>query len=606
MRRLPRCSLAAEVDTGTADAESPIRWEKTNMRAAFLLLFSALLSTAAMTTGDSFSVAAGPYDRPSGDPRQSRSTVIATSGMVATSHPLAAAVGLDVLRSGGNAVDAAIATNAMLGLVEPMSCGIGGDLFAILWDAKSGQLYGLNASGRSPYAIHHQVFADKQLDQIPEEGPLSWSVPGCVDGWFELNGRFGTQRMEDLLRPSIEYARNGFPVTEIIAGDWKASAPSLSRYPDSAATFLIDGRPPAEGDLFRNPNLARSYELIAEGGRDEFYRGSIARRIVEYSQDHGGYFSSRDFRDHRSSWIDPVSTSYRGYEVWELPPNGQGIAVLEMLNVLEGFDLASMGRLSPDYLHLFIEAKKLAFADRAKFYADPDFAKLPIEQLISKAYGDRQRARIDRNKAAVQVDAGDPRLQQGDTIYLTVVDKDRNCCSLIQSNYHGFGSRVTPGDVGFVIQNRGAMFALEPDHLNRLEPHKRPFHTIIPAMVTRDGKPWLCFGVMGGDMQPQGHVQVLVNLIDFGMNVQAAGDAPRIRHVGSPQPTGIPADGGGTVQVESGIPDEAVRGLLDKGHAIARVKGGGFGGYQAIQIDFERGTLHGATEPRKDGVAIGY
>ena len=550
--------------------------------------------------------AGGPYDRPYGDPHQSRSTVIATHGMVATSHPLASSVGLDVLKQGGNAVDAAIAANAMLGLVEPMSCGIGGDLFAIYWDAKTGKLYGLNASGRSPYALDRQVFNKKGLSEIPLDGPLSWSVPGCVDGWFELHERFGKQEMARLLRPSIEYGRAGFPVTEIIAGYWSKADQAFAGHADSQATFLIDGKPPVEGQIFRNPNLANTYALIAEGGREAFYRGSIARRIVDYSQRNEGFFSMKDFSDHRSDWVEPVSTTYRGYQVWELPPNGQGIAALEMLNILEGYDVAKLGPGSPEYLHLLIEAKKLAFADRAKFYADPDFNALPVEQLISKSYATKQRARIDLQQAAVEVEAGDPILQQGDTVYLTVVDGDRNCCSLIQSNYYGFGSKVTPGDLGFALQNRGALFSLADDHLNRLEPHKRPFHTIIPAMVTRNEKPWLCFGVMGGDMQPQGHVQVLCNLIDFQMNVQAAGDAPRVRHVGSQQPTGKAMEGSGIVNVESGIPDAAVRGLLARGHKIARVAGGGYGGYQAIRIDWENGTLHGATESRKDGVAVGY
>lgn len=550
--------------------------------------------------------AGGPYDRPYGDPHQSRSTVIATHGMVATSHPLASSVGLDVLKQGGNAVDAAIAANAMLGLVEPMSCGIGGDLFAIYWDAKTGKLYGLNASGRSPYALDRQVFNKKGLSEIPLDGPLSWSVPGCVDGWFELHERFGKQEMARLLRPSIEYGRAGFPVTEIIAGYWSKADQAFAGHADSQATFLIDGKPPVEGQIFRNPNLASTYALIAEGGREAFYRGSIARRIVDYSQRNEGFFSMKDFSDHRSDWVEPVSTTYRGYQVWELPPNGQGIAALEMLNILEGYDVAKCGPGSPEYLHLLIEAKKLAFADRAKFYADPDFNALPVEQLISKPYATKQRARIDLQQAAVEVEAGDPILQQGDTVYLTVVDGDRNCCSLIQSNYYGFGSKVTPGDLGFALQNRGALFSLADDHLNRLEPHKRPFHTIIPAMVTRNEKPWLCFGVMGGDMQPQGHVQVLCNLIDFQMNVQAAGDAPRVRHVGSQQPTGKAMEGSGIVNVESGIPDAAVRGLLARGHKIARVAGGGYGGYQAIRIDWENGTLHGATESRKDGVAVGY
>jgi gamma-glutamyltranspeptidase/glutathione hydrolase len=532
--------------------------------------------------------------------------VISTNGMVATSHPLASQAGLDILKSGGNAVDAAIATNAMLGLVEPMSCGIGGDVFVIYWDHKTQKLYGLNGSGRSPYAINRAVFASQQLDEIPLEGPLPWSVPGCVDGWFELHQKFGSKPFAEILQPSIQYGREGFPVTEIIAGYWQGAVGKLNRFPDSASTWLIDGKAPTEGEIFKNPNLARTYELIAANGRDEFYRGSIAKRIVAFSEANDGFFSMQDFADHTSTWIDPVSTNYRGYDVWELPPNGQGIAALEILNILEGYDLKSLGRQSAEYFHRFIEAKKLAFADRAKFYSDPDFNQLPVAELISKPYANRQRKRIDVAKAATRVAAGDPKLVHGDTVYLTVVDKDRNCCSFIQSNYYGFGSKVTPGDLGFVLQNRGALFALTEDHLNRLEPHKRPFHTIIPAMVTKDGKPWLCFGVMGGDMQPQGHVQVLVNMIDFGLNVQAAGDAPRIRHIGSAQPTGKPmAAAGGTLNVESGIPEAAVRGLLGKGHKIGRASGG-FGGYQAIRIDWKNGTLHGATEPRKDGTAIGY
>ncbi len=497
------------------------------------LMVVLLAAVGSITSDAQQGFPAGSYDRPTGDPHQSRSTVIATDGMVATSHPLAAAAGLDVLKSGGNAVDAAIATNAMLGLVEPMSCGIGGDLFVIYWDSKTKKLYGLNASGRSPYALNRDVFADQGLAEIPVEGPLSWSVPGCVDGWFQLHERFGSVDFDKILQASIHYARNGFPVSEIIAGYWKGAQQQLAKYPESASTFLINGRAPAEGVVFRNPDLARSYELIAEGGRDAFYSGSIAQRIVDFSRASGGYFSLKDFADHTSTWVDPVTTSYRGYDVWELPPNGQGIAALQMLNVLEDYDIRSMGRGSPEYLHLFVEAKKLAFADRAKFYSDPQFNELPVDELISKEYARRQRQRIDLGRAATTVQAGDPKLQHGDTIYLSVVDKDRNCCSFIQSNYYGFGSKVTPADVGFVIQNRGALFALSEEHFNRLEPHKRPFHTIIPAMVTRQGKPWLCFGVMGGDMQPQGHVQVLVNLIDFGMNVQAAGDAPRVRHTGS-------------------------------------------------------------------------
>lgn len=548
----------------------------------------------------------GGYDRPYGLPRQSRSTAVARHGMVATSQPLAAQVGLDVLKSGGNAVDAAIAVNAMLGVVEPMSCGIGGDLFAIYWDAKSQQLFGLNASGRSPSSLSRDEFSKRELKSIPDHGLLSWSVPGCVSGWETLHTRFGIQPLADLLSPSIETAKEGFPVTEIIAGYWKNSEEKLSAWPDSAETFLIDGRrAPCEGELFRNPRLAHTYQLIADKGSQEFYQGSIAERLVEFSQNHGGFFSLQDLADHRDDWIDPVSTSYRGYDIWELPPSGQGIAALEMLNLLEEYDLASMGPGSADYLHLLVEAKKLAYADRAQFYADPDFEKLPVDELISKTYADRQRKRINPDRAAANVPAGDPKLKYGDTVYLSVVDKDRNCCSLIQSNYFGFGSQVTPGDLGFAMQNRGSLFALDEHHLNRLEPNKRPFHTIIPAMVTQGGRPWFCFGVMGGDMQPQGHVQVLVNLIDFKMNVQAAGDAARVRHFGDATPTGEPPQGVGTVVVESGISDKTIEALQDKGHHVLRSKGE-FGGYQGILIDWEADVLKGATESRKDGVAVGY
>ena len=557
--------------------------------------------------GHSDNASAGPYDRPGAHPHQSRSVVIAKHGIVATSQPLAAQVGLDVLKAGGNAVDAAIATNAMMGLVEPMSCGIGGDLFVIYWDAKTQTLYGLNASGRSPFALNIDVFREKGLREIPIDGPLSWSVPGCVDGWFTLHERFGRTPMNELLAASIRYGEEGFPVTEVIAGYWKSGETVFKKHPDSAKTYLRKGRAPREGEIFQNCYLASSYRQIAESGRDAFYRGAIAKTIVGFSEANGGYFSLKDFTEHTSSWVDPVSTNYRGYDVWELPPNGQGIAALEILNILEGYDLKSMGSGSADYLHLFVEAKKLAFADRAKYYADPDFNKLPVAELISKEYAAKQRQRIDMQRAAVDVPAGDPKLQQGDTIYLTVVDKDRNCCSLIQSNYYGFGSKMTPGDLGFVLQNRGALFALDETHLNSLQPHKRPFHTIIPAMVTKDDKPWFCFGVMGGDMQPQGHVQVLVNLIDFGMNVQQAGDAARVRHAGSQTPTGKPMQaGGGVVSVESAISVETIGELKNRGHRVQRGSGGSVGGYQGILIDDANGTLQGATEPRKDGAAVGY
>ncbi len=546
------------------------------------------------------------YDRGGLHPNQSRSVVLAKNGIVATSHPAASQAGLDVLQRGGNAADAAIAASATIAVVEPMSCGMGGDLFVIYWDAKTQKLYGLNASGRSPYNLTRQVFAEKGLTQIPTEGPLSWSVPGCVSGWETLRTRFGSRPLAELLVPAIEAAEEGCPVPEVIAGYWRGSERALRATPEAAKAFLIDSeRAPRIGEIMKLPQMAATLRLIASQGRDAFYKGDIAKKIVAYSQSHGGYFSLKDFADHSDDWVEPVSTNYRGYDVWELPPNGQGIAALEMLNVLERFDLKSLGHNSPEHIHLFIEAKKLAFADRAKFYSDPEFNKLPVAELISKEYGQRQAARIDLAKAAADVPPGDPRLSQGDTIYLTVVDKDRNCCSLIQSNYMGFGSKHVPGDVGFCLQNRGALFALDEDHLNRLEPHKRPFHTIIPAFITKDGKPWFCFGVMGGDMQPQGHVQIVVNLIDFEMNVQAAGDAARVAHAGSATPTGLPAEGAGLVTVERGISDETIAALEKLGHRVDRSRGG-FGGYQGILIDHEQGVLHGATESRKDGVAAGY
>ena len=580
-----------------------------------LLLGSLCMLTGNRATAQSRNSVAGGYDRPTGDPKQSRSVVLGQQGMVATSHPLAAQVALDLLKAGGSAADAAIAANATLGVVEPMSCGIGGDLFVIYWDAKTKRLYGLNASGRSPHSLHRQIFSDRSLDEIPVTGPLSWSVPGCVSGWDELRQRFGTRPWKDLLGPAAQIARDGFPVPEVIAAAWQASADSLRRWPTSARTFLSANQQqaPRFGDVVRNPDLAWSYEQMIEHGAPAFYRGEIARRLVAFSETNGGFLTLRDLADHRSEWVEPVSTNYRGYDVWELPPNGQGIAALQMLNLLEPFDLRALGPGHPDLLHLVIESKKIAFADRARYYFDPAFGKPPVPQLISKEYARQRAVQLNRDQAAAAVAPGDEhqleqleqRTRHGDTVYLTVVDRDRNCCSLIQSIYHSFGSQVVPGSVGFALQNRGALFALDEKHPNRLEPHKRPFHTIIPAFVTREGKPWLCFGVMGGDMQPQGHVQILLNLIDFGMNVQAAGDTARIQHFGSATPTGQPARGSGTVQVESGITDEAITALRSKGHAVFRAKGS-FGGYQAILIDPVTGVLHGATETRKDGTAVGY
>ncbi len=554
------------------------------MRLAFLIMLFSIVPAEAQ-----------PRPRP---------VTYAPNGIVATSHPLAAQVGLDILKNGGNAVDAAIATSAAMGLMEPMSCGIGGDLFAIVWDAKTKTLHGLNANGAAPLATSRKFFKDQGLDEIPEKGPLSWSVPGCVDGWAALNAKFGTKPLAELLAPSIHYAKVGVPVPAVISGYWR----NAERITDAEfqKVYCPNGRSPRLGELFKNPALAKTYQLIADGGRDAYYKGPIADSLVAFSQKHGGLFAKEDFTRHASEWIQPVSTSYRGYDVWELPPPGQGIAALQMLNILEGYDLKSMGPQSTEYWHVLTEAKKLAYADRAKFYTDPRFAKVPVEKLISKDYAASRRKLIADSKAMTDVPAGDAKIGKADTIYLCVVDKDRNCVSLIQSNYFGFGSGYAPADLGFAIQNRGTLFALDPTHANRLEPGKRPFHTIIPAMVTKDGQPYFTFGVMGGDMQPQGHVQVLVNMIDFGMNVQQAGEAARVEHVGSATPTGRAGEAnGGTIRAEPGIPEAVVEGLKKIGHDVERVRVNG-GGYQGILIDWKNGVLRGATETRKDGAAVGY
>jgi gamma-glutamyltranspeptidase/glutathione hydrolase len=412
--------------------------------------------------------------------------------------------------------------------------------------------------------------------------------------------------LSELLAPSIEYAEKGFPVSEVIAGHWRGAEGGMSRWPDSAKTYLIDGRSPRAGEVYRNPYLASTYRELAKHGRDTFYKGSLAKEMVAFSDKVGGLFTAKDFADHTSTWVDPVSTTYRGYDVWELPPPGQGIAALQMLNLLESYNLKEMGSGSPDYWHLLVESKKLAFADRARFYADPEFVKLPTTELISKAYAERRRKLISAEKALTDVPAGDPKLDRSDTIYLTVVDKDRNCVSLIQSNYYGFGSGLVPGDLGFALQNRGTLFALDERHLNCLRPHKRPFHTIIPAMVTKGGMPYFVFGVMGGDMQPQGHVQVLVNHLDFGMDVQAAGEAPRMQHVGSADPTGGRGDpDGGTVTLERGVPEAVANELNRRGHRVTWTTRNS-GGYQGILIDPKTNMLHGGSEARKDGCAVGY
>jgi gamma-glutamyltranspeptidase/glutathione hydrolase len=550
---------------------------------------------------------AGP--RPSGSRVPTRSEVIATHGMAATSHPLVSQVALDILKRGGTAVDAAIAANATMGLMEPTGNGVGGDLFAIVWDAKSQKLYGLNASGRSPQSLTLARLREelRKLDatKIPPRGPLPVSVPGTVDGWFELHGRFGKLPMKELLQPAIRYAREGFPVTEVIAEGWAANARLLKQYPNFAETFMPNGRAPRKGEVFRNPLLANTLAQIAEGGRDAFYKGEIAQRIEKYMRANGGYLSAADLGKHHSEWVEPVSTNYRGYDVWELPPNTQGVAALEMLNILEPYDLKSMGFGSPEYLHLFVEAKKLAFEDRARFYADPGFAKIPLKALLSKDYAATRRALIKPDRAALEYPVDNKAIDQSDTIYMSVADEAGNMVSLIQSNYRGMGSGMTPDGCGFILQDRGELFSLKDGHPNVYAPGKRPFHTIIPAFVTRGGKPWLSFGVMGGAMQPQGHVQILVNLIDFGMNLQEAGDAPRVRHDGSSEPTDEVMRDGGEVILEMGTSPATVKALQARGHKVKVENDGDFGGYQAI-LRNESGVYFGASESRKDGAAQGY
>ena len=549
-----------------------------------------------------FSFATHAYDRVTGAPFASRSEVIAQQGMAATSQPLATQVALDILKQGGSAVDAAIAANAMLGLVEPTGCGIGGDLFAIVWDAETKQLHGLNASGRSPAALKAEYFTEQGLTTIPSFGPLPVSVPGAVDGWFSLHEKFGRLPMTSILSPAIEYARRGYPVSEVVAYYWQMNVDRIGEYEGFADVFMPNGKAPTTGQIFKNPSLAATYEKIATGGRDAFYKGDIARVIGAYMKEQGGFLSYEDLAAHTSEWVEPVSTNYRGYDVWELPPNGQGIAALQILNILEQYDIEGMGFGSADYIHTFVEAKKLAFEDRAKYYADPAFNDIPVSALISKDYAQKRRALINPDKAAKRYDAG---VVEGDTIYLTVADKDGNMVSLIQSNYRGMGSGMTPPELGFILQNRGELFTLAPNHFNTYEPKKRPFHTIIPAMVTRNNKPWLSFGVMGGATQPQMHAQIVVNLIDFGMNLQEAGDAPRFIHVGSSSPTGALMKDGGELSMETGFATEVRRTLYERGHQLSD-KLGIYGGYQAILYDADKQVYFGASESRKDGQAAGY
>ena len=563
-----------------------------------------LLITCVMALG-ALAVAVAA-DRPEGRSFATRSVTVARHGMVAAAHPLAVQVGLDVLKHGGSAVDAAIAANAALGLMEPVSCGLGGDLFAMVWDPTSGKLYGLNGSGRAPLALTPDKVAAEKDGTIPPYSVYSWTVPGCADGWFELHRRFGRLSMKELLAPTIAYAREGVPVPQVIAGSWARGAKVFGEKPGFADVFLPNGKPPAVGEPFANPALADTLELLAAGGRDAYYRGPIAEAIVAFSKRVGGFFSLEDFAKHRSEWQEPISTTYRGYTVWELPPNGQGLAALELLNILERFDLKALGRDSPDFWHILVEAKKLAFADRARYYADPAFFPAPVQALLDKAYSAKQAQRIDMKRAARAVEAGNPALQRGDTTFLVTADERGMMVALIQSNYTGFGSGYVVPELGFGIHSRGALFSLQAASPNVLAPGKRPFHTIIPAFLGKDGTPLMAFGVMGGDMQPQGHAQIVVNLVDLGMNLQEAGDAPRFYHTEDNEPTGTVMRDGGVLHLESGIGQDVRQELLRRGHRIVEANGIVFGGYQAIWRDPASGVLFGASESRKDGCAAGY
>jgi gamma-glutamyltranspeptidase / glutathione hydrolase len=566
---------------------------------------TAVLLLALCMTHEAFSAAAS--DLATGRGEATRSPVYAQHGMVCAAQPLAVQAGLDVLKQGGSAVDAAIATNACLGLMEPTANGLGGDLFAILWDPKTKRMVGLNASGRAPLALTIDKVKPEKDGTIPLYSPYSWSVPGCADGWFELHAKYGKLPMAKILAPAIRYAEEGFPLSPVIASDWDRSISRFKDKPGFAEVFMPGGRAPREGELFKNPALAKTLRLLAEKGRDAYYKGPVAQALVRYSQANGGFFALEDFAKHRSTWDAPLSTDYRGYTVWELPPNSQGLAALQLLNILENFDLKGMGRESADFWHVMTEAKKLAFADRARYYADPEFVKIPLEQLNSKSYAKARAKLIDMNRAAKTDASGEvAALNQKETTYLCAADASGMMVSLIQSNYTGFGSGYVVPELGFGLQDRGGLFSLDPSHPNALVPGKRPFQTIIPAFLSKNGEPLMAFGLMGGDMQPQGHAQIVVNLVDFGMNLQEAGDAIRFHHTGSTEPTGTVMTDGGVLQIEDGLPSTTMDELVRRGHVMKRELPGGYGGYQAIWRDPATGVYCGATEKRKDGCALGY
>jgi gamma-glutamyltranspeptidase / glutathione hydrolase len=579
------------------------------MRILAVVLCTLLLSSMVSAQDTDPLAASGPGDRYFPPHFAKRSAVIAQNAMASTSHPIATQVALDVMRNGGNAIDAAIAANAVIGFLEPTGNGIGGDLFALVWSAEESQLLGLNASGRSPQGVTINQVREgiDHADVIPARHPHALTVPGAVDGWFVLHDRLGSMPMDEILQPAVEYARNGAPVPQYIAGLWARSR-ALAEMPGFAETFLPGGEAPKKGEIFRNPDLGNTLERIASDGRDAFYRGHVARTVQEFCEREGCYLTYDDFAAHTSDWVEPAGADFEGYTLWQIPPPGQGIAGLQMLQILKGFDLRAMGHNTADYLHHLIEAKKIAYEDRARFYADADFADVPLEWLLSEEYAEERRALLDPSRAATEVDHGDPRAGYGGTITLSTADSDGNMVALIQSNYTGFGSGFVPDGLGFVLHNRGVGFSLEDDHPNRFEPGKRPFHTIIPAFVTKDGAPYMAYGVMGGDVQPQGHVQILLNHVLFGMDVQEAGDAARFLHSGSTDPWGTwrPMDDGGCVALESGVKQEVRDELASRGHRFCEGRWQHFGGYQAVMWDAENGVYWGGTESRVDGQSAGF
>jgi len=524
-----------------------------------------------------------------------RSVVMARNGIVATSQPLAAEAGVAMLKKGGNAFDAAIATALTLSVVEPGSTSIGGDAFLLYHWAADGKLYGVNGSGRCPRRLTLENLRRHGIQGVPRHGWGTVTVPGAIDAFVEVQRRHGKLTFAEVLEPAIYYASEGFPESEVIATQWQAGVPLLSQWPTSAQTYLVDGKAPRAGDVHRQPQLARTLQLLAAEGKDAFYRGDIARRLVQFAQATGGFLELEDLAAHSTEWVEPLRTDYRGYSVLELPPNGQGITALISLNVLEDFNLGSMEYGSAAYYHRLIEATKQAFADRNRYVADPACAAIPVAGLLSKAYAVARRREIRLDRAGDYA-PGDP-AAFGNTVYVTCVDRERNAVSLINSLFTGFGSGIVAADTGICLHNRGAGFVDAPEHPNVLAPGKRPFHTIIPAMILKDEQPWLCYGVMGADMQAQGHVQVALNMIDFAMNVQEAIEAPRYRILG-----------GRHVALERAIPHAVRDTLAAMGHILAPYgdQSVSYGGGQGILIDHERGVLQGGSDYRKDGCAIGY